>query len=75
MVVTVEFFKDLFAAKLRGAGLPVLQLGELHMWGRGATGVGLEDDEELVAAIGALQARPAPERTPAKRAATSRRRR
>ncbi len=57
------------AAKLRAAGLPVLQFGELHMWGRGATGIGLEDDEELIAAIGRLPAPPAPKRTPKKQTA------
>jgi hypothetical protein len=30
------------------------------MWGREASGTALEDDEELMAAIGKLPARPAP---------------
>lgn len=62
------------AAKLRAERLPVLQFGELHMWGREATGVGLEDDEELIAAIGPPAAAPAPRRKPRKRAAARKRR-
>lgn len=60
------------AAKLRAERLPVLQFGELHMWGRAATGVALEDDEELIAAIQPLPARPTPRRKPAKRSASRR---
>jgi hypothetical protein len=48
------------AAKLRAARSPVLQFFELHMWGREATGTPLEDDEELMAAIGKSPARRAP---------------
>jgi hypothetical protein len=59
------------AAKLRAERLPVLQFAELHMWGREATGVALEDDEALIAAIGPP---PAPKRKPGKRAAARRRR-
>ena len=59
------------AAKLRAARLPVLQFAELHMWGRAATGVALEDDEELIAAIEPLPTSP----KPAKQAAGRRRRR
>jgi hypothetical protein len=44
------------AAKLRAAGLPVLQFAELNMWGRTTTGVALEDDPLLRAAIGASAA-------------------
>ena len=43
------------AQHLRAAGLPVLQFGELHMWGRYASGGALEDDEELVAAVHPLR--------------------
>ena len=43
------------AARLRKAGLPVLQFAELHMWGRYASGGALEDDEELVAAVHPLR--------------------
>jgi hypothetical protein len=42
------------AAKLRARQLPVLQYFELHMWGREETGIALEDDRELLAAIGPL---------------------
>jgi len=45
------------AAKLRAARSPVLQFCELHMWGREATGTALEEDEELMAAIGKAPAR------------------
>jgi hypothetical protein len=62
------------AAKLRAERLPVLQFGELHMWGREATGVGLEDDEALIAAIGPLAAARAPRRKPGKRATDRKRR-
>jgi hypothetical protein len=62
------------AAKLRAERLPVLQFGELHMWGRGATGVALEDDEDLLAAIGPLAAPPAPRRKPGTRARAGKRR-
>ena len=48
------------AAKLRAARSPVLQFCELHMWGREATGTALEEDEELMAAIGKPSARRAP---------------
>ena len=41
--------------RLAEAGLPVLQFGELHMWGRYASGGALEDDEELVAAVHPLR--------------------
>ena len=54
------------AAKLRSGPLPVLQFAELHMWGREATGVALEDDEALIAAIGPQP--PAPKRKVRKRA-------
>jgi hypothetical protein len=57
------------AAKLRAERCPVLQFCELHMWGREATGTALEDDEELLAAIGPAPAR----RTPARRRARPRR--
>ena len=40
------------AAKLRAERSPVIQFCELNMWGREATGTALEDDEELLAAIG-----------------------
>ena len=62
------------AAKLRTERLPVLQFCELHMWGREATGVPLQDDEALLAAIGPPAARPGPKRRPAKRRAARRRR-
>ena len=62
------------AARLRGERLPVLQFGELHMWGRGATGVPLEDDEELIADIGPPAAAPAPRRKPGNRPAARKRR-
>ena len=62
------------AAKLRAARNPVLQLCELHMWGREATGTALEDDEDLLAAIGPAPAKRAPTRRPA-RPRTARRRR
>jgi hypothetical protein len=52
------------AARLRAARNPVLQFSELHMWGREATGTALEDDEELLAAIGTPPARRAPTRKP-----------
>lgn len=42
------------ATKLRARGLPVLQFFELHMWGREETGIALEDDRDLLAAIGPL---------------------
>jgi len=53
------------AAKLRAARLPVLQFGELNMWGRTTTGVPLEDDVLVIAALGE-----APTRTKARRATT-----
>jgi hypothetical protein len=63
------------AAKLRAGRLPVLQFGELHMWGREATGVALEDDEGLIAAIGPVAAPSAgPRRKLGKRAAARKRR-
>lgn len=62
------------AAKLRAERLPVLQFGELHMWGREATGVALADDEALIAAIGPLAPPAAPRRKPRKRVAAHRRR-
>jgi hypothetical protein len=40
------------ATKLRAAQLPVLQFGELNMWGRSATGLALKDDPELISVIG-----------------------
>ena len=43
------------AWRLRAASFPVLEFGELHMWGRSATGISLEDDLELIKAIGPLQ--------------------
>ena len=46
------------ASKLRTAQLPVLQFGELNMWGRSATGLALKDDPELISVIGELPARP-----------------
>lgn len=39
------------ADRLHAAGLPVLQFGELRMWGRYSRGGALEDDEELIAAV------------------------
>jgi hypothetical protein len=54
------------AEKLRAAQQPVLQFHELNMWGRAATGVALEDDEDLAAAIGPLPAPPRAVRKPAK---------
>jgi hypothetical protein len=45
----------------------VVQFGELHMWGRGATGVALDDDEEFVAAVGPSATPAAPKRKAAKR--------
>ena len=63
------------AAKLRAEHLPVLQFGELYMWGRAATGMALEDDQELLAAIGELlPAQPKPKRKAAQRAPTQSRR-
>ena len=62
------------AAKLRAARSPVLQFCELHMWGREASGTALEDDEELMAAIGKPPARPAPAAGAAGRARLHRRR-
>jgi hypothetical protein len=62
------------AARLRAERLPVLQFGELHMWGREAIGVALDDDEELIAAIGPLAAPAAPRRKPGKRPAARKRR-
>jgi hypothetical protein len=46
------------AAKLSAGQHPVLQFGELYMWGRSAIGVALEDDEELIAAIAPPVTRP-----------------
>lgn len=40
------------AGRLRQAGMTVVQFGELCMWGRGGTGTPVEDDHELIAAIG-----------------------
>jgi hypothetical protein len=48
------------AARLRAERSPVLQFCELHMWGRAATGTALEDDEELLAAIGSPPERHTP---------------
>jgi hypothetical protein len=62
------------AAKLRAECCPVLQFCELHMWGREATGTALEDDEQLLAAIGASPARRAPPPEPARSRAKRRRR-
>jgi hypothetical protein len=62
------------AAKLRAERSPVLQFCELSMWGRSATGTALEDDEELLAAIGAPPARRAPAHRPRRSGAVRRRR-
>lgn len=48
------------AAKLRAKRCPVIQFFELYMWGREATGIGLEDDRDLLAAIESVPA-PHPE--------------
>lgn len=40
------------ARKLRAARMPVLTFAELNLWGRMSTGVALEDDVQLLAAIG-----------------------
>jgi len=42
------------AAKLRAAGLPLVQFGELSMWGRSEAAGELVDDLDLVRAIGSL---------------------
>jgi hypothetical protein len=69
------------AEKLRAAQQPVLSFYELNMWGRAVTGVALEEDEDLAAAIGPLptprravrkRAKPAPGRKRAKRARKTR---
>jgi hypothetical protein len=62
------------AAKLRAERCPVLQFCELNMWGRSATGTALEDDEELLAAIGTPPARRAPARKPRKPGTAGKRR-
>jgi len=41
--------------RLSAAGLPVLQFGELRMWGRFHSGGELADDPDLRGAIGAAQ--------------------
>lgn len=62
------------AAKLRAERSPLLQFCELNMWGRSATGTALEDDEELLAAIGAPPGRRAPAHRPRRSGAVRRRR-
>lgn len=62
------------AGKLRADQHPILEFGELNMWGRSATGVALEDDQDLIDAIGQPPARPGPAGQPAKRTAARRRR-
>ncbi|MEW6100177.1 MAG: hypothetical protein AB1666_13395 [Pseudomonadota bacterium] len=39
------------AARLRSAGLPVVQLEELSFWGRFATGDALAEDPDLLGAL------------------------
>lgn len=51
------------AARLRARLCPVVQFHELWMWGREATGIELEDDRELIAAIESVP--PSPEPKPA----------
>jgi hypothetical protein len=48
------------AARLRAKQCPVIQFHELYMWGREATGIELEDDRDLIAAIESVPARPVP---------------
>lgn len=43
-------------AKLRERGAPVLEFCELAMWGRAGTGVPVQDDADLAAALSDLRA-------------------
>lgn len=40
------------ALKLRAAGSPVLRFGDMHLWGRSAPRLPLQDDLQLLGAIG-----------------------